>query len=121
MFCPQCQAEYREGFVECADCHVRLVDRLFEPGTLADSLADPHDQVGEADLDVLIQTGCDNPVAIGLAKTLLQEARIPFFAMDQNPTARQESGNFLGWWTVRVPREREVEAREILHSVEEMK
>src|SRR5215472_8269813 len=87
MFCPQCQAEYREGFVECADCHVRLVDRLFEPGTLADSLADPHDQVGEADLDVLIQTGCDNPVAIGLAKTLLQEARIPFFAMDQNPTA----------------------------------
>ena len=26
MFCPQCAAEYREGFVECADCGVPLVD-----------------------------------------------------------------------------------------------
>jgi hypothetical protein len=51
----------------------------------------------------------------------LQEARIPFFTMDENPSARQESGNVLGWWSVRVPREREAEAREILLSVEEMK
>jgi hypothetical protein len=41
--------------------------------------------------------------------------------MDQNPAARQESGNFLGWWNVRVPRQREAEAREILQSVKEMK
>jgi len=75
----------------------------------------------EGDLDVLIRTGCDSPVAIGLAKSLLREAGIPFFAMDQNPAARQESGNFLGWWDVRVPREREAEAREILHSVEAQK
>jgi hypothetical protein len=77
--------------------------------------------LGEGDLDVLIQTGLNNPIAIGLAKSLLQEARIPFFTMDQNPAARQESGNFLGWWSVRVPRESEAEAREILLSVEEMK
>jgi Putative prokaryotic signal transducing protein len=70
---------------------------------------------------ILIQTGLDSPFAIGLAKTLLQEAGIPFFAMDQNPVARQESGNFLGWWDVRVPREREAEAREILQSLEEMR
>jgi Putative prokaryotic signal transducing protein len=73
------------------------------------------------DLDVLVQTGLASPIAIGLAESLLQEAGIPFFAMDQNTAARQESGNFLGWWNVRVPREREAEAREILHSVEEMK
>jgi hypothetical protein len=121
MFCPQCQTEYREGFVECADCHVGLVDRPPEPGTLAGCLADPRDRAGEADLDVLIQTGLDNPFAIGLARNLLQEAGIPFFAMDQNLVASQESGNFLGWWNVRVPREREAEAREILQSVEEMK
>jgi hypothetical protein len=41
--------------------------------------------------------------------------------MDQNVAARQESGNFLGWWTVRVPMEREAEAREILQSVEDSK
>ena len=75
----------------------------------------------EGDIEVLIRTGLLNPIAVGLAKSLLQEAEIPFFTMDQNSAARQESGNFLGWWSVRVPREREAEAREILASVEEMK
>jgi len=41
--------------------------------------------------------------------------------MDQNPAARQESGNILGWWDVRVPRDRASEAREILQSVQEIK
>jgi hypothetical protein len=76
---------------------------------------------GESDLDVLIRTGFTSPVAIGLAKSLLEEARIPFFTMDENPAARQESGDFLGWWSIRVPREREAEAREILLSVEEIR
>jgi hypothetical protein len=117
MFCPQCHVEYREGFVECSDCHVPLTDHLPESRTRADSLSGAQ----EGDLDVLIRTGCDGPVAIGLAKSLLRESGIPFFAMDQNPAARQEAGNFLGWWDVRVPRDREAEAREILRSVEEMK
>ena len=76
---------------------------------------------GESDLDVLIRTGILNPIAIGLAESLLREAEIPFFAMDRNIAARQDSGNFLGWWNVRVPSEREAEAREILRSVEEAK
>ena len=25
MFCPECEAEYREGFTECSDCGVPLV------------------------------------------------------------------------------------------------
>ena len=79
------------------------------------------DQANEGDLDILIQTGIKDPIAIGLAENLLHEAGIPFFAMDRNVAARQESGNFLGWWNVRVPRELEAEAREILHTVEEMK
>ena len=28
MFCPQCQAEYRQGFTRCADCDVDLVYEL---------------------------------------------------------------------------------------------
>lgn len=28
MFCPECQGEYRPGFVRCAACDVALVDRL---------------------------------------------------------------------------------------------
>ena len=75
------------------------------------------DQAEEGDLDILIQTAISDPIAIGLAENLLREAGIPFFASG----ARQESGNFLGWWNVRVPREFEAEARTILHTVEEMK
>ena len=26
MFCPLCQSEYRDGFTECADCRVHLVN-----------------------------------------------------------------------------------------------
>ncbi len=73
---------------------------------------------GERDLDVLIQTGIRDPIAIGLAESLLNEAGIPFFVMDRSVAARQESGNLLGWWNIRVPREFEAEAREILESVE---
>jgi hypothetical protein len=79
------------------------------------------EQADDSDLNVLIQTGIRDPVAIGLAQNLLEEAGIPFFAMDRNVGARQESGNFLGWWNVRVPKEFEAEAREILQSVEESK
>ena len=76
------------------------------------------ERTDESYLEILIQTGIKDPIAIGLAENLLEEAEIPFFAMDRNVAARQESGNFLGWWNVRVPRERESEAREILLSVE---
>ena len=79
------------------------------------------DTPDEADLDVLIRTGVRNPALIDLAEGLLQEAGIPFFVMGQNVVARQESGNFAGWWDIRVPHEREAEAREIIRGVEEMK
>jgi len=28
MFCPECKAEYREGFQMCADCNLSLVETL---------------------------------------------------------------------------------------------
>ncbi len=84
-----------------------------------DAPAEP--EPDDADLDVLIRTGLRDRIAIGLAEGSLREAGIPFFVMGQNVAARQESGNIAGWWDVRVPREREAEAREIIRSVEEAK
>jgi hypothetical protein len=34
MFCPQCQAEYRQGFTRCSDCDVDLVYALPEVSTV---------------------------------------------------------------------------------------
>ena len=75
----------------------------------------------EGDLDSLIQTGLNDAIAIGLVENLFQEAGIPFFAMDQNVAARQESGNLVGWWSIRVSRKKEAEARAILDAVTKMK
>ena len=25
MFCPKCKAEYRDGFIKCADCMIKLI------------------------------------------------------------------------------------------------
>jgi len=75
----------------------------------------PDEEGRERDLEVLIETGVAGPIAIGVAESLLQEAGIPYFVMDQ----RQEGGEFLGWLDIRVPGEREAEAREILRSLEE--
>jgi len=78
------------------------------------------DALNEADLDVLIRTGVRRPALIGLAEGLLQEAGVPFLVMGQSEVASQAGGNF-GWWNIRVPHEREAEAREIIRAVEEMK
>jgi len=81
----------------------------------------PRVSTADTDLDVLIRTGMRDRVAIGLLESLFQQAGIPFFVMDQNAGARQESGNIAGWWNVRVPREREAEAHEIIQAVEQMR
>ncbi len=114
-FCPQCGAEYRKPAARCSRCDVLLVDRNPAESPNAEEPADA------GVLDVLIQTSLYNPIAITLAESLLRKAEIPFFVMHQDVTARQESGNALGWWSVLVARDRESEAREILQSVESAK
>ncbi len=51
MWCPKCGAEYREGFTECADCHIPLVEELGDytdtSGDSGDSAAAPGAGAGE--------------------------------------------------------------------------
>jgi len=70
-----------------------------------------NESTDDDNVGVLIHTSIADPVGIGLAETLLQEAGIPFFVMGQNVSARQKSGNFLGIWNIRVPRAFEADAR----------
>ena len=69
MFCPECQGEYREGFTECADCGVPLVEKLTEAAEAADPAPD-------AGLVALVRTGDPNELAF--AEAVLTEADIPF-------------------------------------------
>jgi hypothetical protein len=71
----------------------------------------------DGNLDVLIRTGINDPVAIQLVKSLLDEAGIPHVTVEPTVIARPESGNFFGWWSLCVPHEREAETREILADV----
>lgn len=43
MFCPRCQAEYRQGFTRCADCDVELVDELPAAAIVPHAIAAPGD------------------------------------------------------------------------------
>ncbi len=73
MFCPECGAEYRDGYVECYECEVPLVDELPEENE------DGFD--GEMDTVVVLETG--NPVLLSLAKSTLESGGIEYFAVGE--------------------------------------
>ncbi len=66
MFCPQCHAEYREGFDECIDCSCPLVDEL------------PSDSETD-DLELTTVLVTDSLDTAETARQLLEEAGIEFF------------------------------------------
>ena len=66
MYCPQCLAEYREGFTECADCRVCLA---------AGPLPQPTRQPEVEFVTVLESSDLG---ALNLAKASLEEAGIEY-------------------------------------------
>lgn len=66
MFCPNCGAEYREGFTVCSTCNVPLVNELLgqiEPGFIK--------------FVTVYETG--DPAFIAFAKSILQSESIKYF------------------------------------------
>ena len=70
-YCPQCGAEYREGYSSCSDCHVLLV--LERPGSVK-SVAEPGDP--NEDPFCSFWVGNDDRV-LGELRAVLDEAQIP--------------------------------------------
>jgi hypothetical protein len=69
MFCPECRAEYREGFTVCADCNVALVDDLAPEPEFIDYK------------EVL---GTYNPADVAFLKSLLESEGIQYFFKGEN-------------------------------------
>jgi hypothetical protein len=77
MFCPQCNAEYRQGFTRCSDCDVDLVDALSPASDerIADQGSRAHHD-GEEELR-LIWKGNSKAGCVSLCRRLLK-ADIPY-------------------------------------------
>ena len=109
MYCPQCQVEYRDGFTECSDCHVRLLTGAPPPEPTR-----PFDPT----LDLVVVLETNDRIQLALAKGLLENADIPFFVLGQIATLVQDVDAFLHKWVrIQVPRDREAEARELLEGM----
>lgn len=80
MFCPQCRVEYREGFSECADCHVPLLpEPPPEPQLEPDPRLEPDSSLApESEMALVAVFETQNPIVLALAKGILEDAGVPF-------------------------------------------
>jgi len=108
MYCPQCLAEYREEFTECADCHVPLAaGPLPQPTRLPD-----------VEFVTVLETR--DPVALNLAKASLEEAGIEYLmASGESAVALMGLAYYPGFCQIQVAREDEEEARALLEPLQE--
>jgi hypothetical protein len=146
VYCPQCGAEYRPGFVQCSDCLVPLVDRLPEdaappsppaPAPASPSAPAPAPTPPSApaaaptpdalhrhlELVTVFKTG--DPGLIALVKSILQSADIPFTTrgegiQDLTGLGRLGSGYNLAFGPVeiQVNRDDAEDARALLEDLE---
>ena len=115
MYCPECGGEYREGFLECADCGVPLVENPPAP--------EPEEHP-DLELVTVFETG--NPALLAVAESLLMDAEILYvkkgeYLQDLFALGRFGTGANLvaGPVAVQVPKESSESAFEILAGIEE--
>jgi hypothetical protein len=80
MICPQCGAEYREGFTLCADCNVQLVPEM--PGIQQGIHVGDENTISDVEPDFIklltvYETG--NPAFIVFAKSILESEDIKYY------------------------------------------
>ncbi len=104
MYCPECGAEYRAGFTECADCRVPLTD---EP---------PESEAADPGLELKIVFEGNDPLLVAAAKSVLEEAGIPFYVLGEELGVRFGPVGALihPWCRFQVAADREEEARRLL-------
>jgi len=111
MFCPNCKAEYREGFKTCAECKVDLVEQLPQEPQVpynAEELSDELEAVFETD---------DSPLMNEIA-AIVESKNIPYLV--QSGTALRElEDEKLEWRSVLfVPADFSDDARAVIHEVQ---
>ncbi|HXK60997.1 MAG TPA: DUF2007 domain-containing protein [Acidobacteriota bacterium] len=113
MICPNCKAEYREGYTVCADCQVPLVESLQE-------------EKPEPELELVTVFDTGDPADLLVAKSILEAEGIEFFAKDEGiqdlfGAGRLGAGfnTMAGQVQIQVRPEDAERAREILERLDE--
>ena len=79
-YCPECKAEYRDGFDTCADCQILLVDELVPQ--LADGAPPIEGTIERIKMKNLIVAS--DLANISFLKVVLKDNNIDFFAMPRS-------------------------------------
>ncbi len=102
MICPECKAEYREGYTKCADCEVELVDTItIENG----ESSRPEEIIFET-----VMTSF-NQGEIALAKSLLESNNIQCFVQGESFNSLFRTSIPV---SIKVPEEYFNQAKEVL-------
>jgi hypothetical protein len=115
VICPQCGAEYRDGFTRCADCDVDLV---------APPPPEPPDERGKIELVKIYEAG--NPALLPIVESLLEDGGIDFSTTSENLQDLFAGGRIGGGFNIAigpvmfyVRREDEADALAILATLRE--
>ena len=111
MFCPQCKAEYRSGFVKCSDCDIALVDELPENRRTGKARAELDD------VELVVVRTYSTVVDAELAKTALESVGIDSMVRSDNEGSQSPGLTFSRGAELLV-RQDDVEAAEDILGVE---
>ena len=113
MVCPECGSEYRDGYSNCADCGVALV----EP--------EPEVDPGEPDAELVQVFQGGNAAILPLIESMLHDANIEFLVkgevlQDLFGIGRMGMGsnNMIGPVEIWVRKDAEAEARALIEVLE---
>ena len=96
MFCPQCKAEYRQGFTRCADCDVDLVYALEDASGVPET--DARKLSAQEDGLRVIWKGHDESECVSLCRDLMKKdipykvAQVPEERVQMRVVCRYEIG-----------------------------
>lgn len=111
MYCPECGAEYRDGFYQCSDCQVALVAHPPES-------AEEDSPIEHLELVTLMEI--ENPIGLALIRSVLEAEGIACMVQGESPhtlsgiafTSRRKKS------VLQIARQDEQRARELVEALE---
>lgn len=107
MYCPQCGAEFREGFTECSDCQVPLTN------------APPPVEAPEPDMKLETIFETTDPGLLSVAKSILESAGVEYLSIGESAGGVFSGNPFLGKVKLQAESELAEEARALLAELKE--